>query len=82
MPYVTKGNIDAPTMMLAEKSADLILGNTPLEPIRQEFYRHGVTGNGSPQTAQMTSPLAADVPGQAGESAPASAEVSLTPSDN
>jgi choline dehydrogenase len=40
MPYITNGNIYAPVMMLAEKSADLILGNTPLpaEPI--EFYRH------------------------------------------
>jgi choline dehydrogenase len=41
MPYVTNGNIYAPTMMLAEKSADLILGNTPLEPLHHEFYRHG-----------------------------------------
>ena len=30
MPYVTNGNIYAPTMMIAEKAADLILGNTPL----------------------------------------------------
>ena len=29
-PYVTNGNTYAPTMMVAEKSADLILGNTPL----------------------------------------------------
>ena len=32
MPYITNGNIYAPTMMLAEKTADLILGNTPLPP--------------------------------------------------
>ncbi len=32
MPYVTNGNIYAPVMMLAEKAADLILGNTPLAP--------------------------------------------------
>jgi len=40
MPYVTNGNIYAPVMMLAEKAADLILGNAPLpaEPI--PFYRH------------------------------------------
>jgi choline dehydrogenase len=38
--YVTNGNIYAPTMMLAEKSVDLILGNTPLEPIDEPFYRH------------------------------------------
>ncbi len=42
MPYVTNGNIYAPVMMLAEKSADLILGNTPLEAEQVEFYRHGV----------------------------------------
>jgi choline dehydrogenase len=38
MPYVTNGNIYAPTMMIAEKSADLILGNTPLPPASVEFY--------------------------------------------
>jgi choline dehydrogenase len=43
MPYVTNGNIYAPVMMLAEKAADLILGNTPLEPEPVEFYRHGAT---------------------------------------
>jgi choline dehydrogenase len=42
MPYVTNGNIYAPVMMLAEKAADLILGNTPLEPEEVEFYRHRV----------------------------------------
>ena len=41
MPYVTNGNIYAPVMMLAEKAADLILGNTPLPPQQVEFYRHG-----------------------------------------
>ena len=40
MPYVTNGNIYAPVMMLAEKAADLILGNTPLAPEPIEFYRH------------------------------------------
>ncbi len=40
-PYVTNGNIYAPVMMTAEKSADLILGNTPLEPEKVEYYRHG-----------------------------------------
>ena len=40
MPYVTNGNIYAPVMMVAEKAADLILGNTPLPPEEIEFYRH------------------------------------------
>jgi choline dehydrogenase len=39
--YITNGNIYAPTMMLAEKSADLIRGNTPLAPIEAPFYQHG-----------------------------------------
>ncbi len=45
MPYVTNGNIYAPVMMLAEKAADLIAGNTPLPPADVPFYRHGA---GSP----------------------------------
>ena len=40
MPYVTNGNIYAPVMMLAEKAADLILGNTPLPAEPVPFYRH------------------------------------------
>ena len=40
MPYVTNGNIYAPVMMLAEKAADLIAGNTPLTPEPVAFYRH------------------------------------------
>jgi len=40
MPYVTNGNIYAPVMMLAEKAADVILGNTPLPPEPLEYYRH------------------------------------------
>jgi choline dehydrogenase len=40
MPYVTNGNIYAPVMMVAEKAADLIAGNTPLPPEQMPFYRH------------------------------------------
>ena len=40
-PYVTNGNIYAPVMMVAEKAADLILGNQPLPAENLEFYRHG-----------------------------------------
>jgi choline dehydrogenase len=38
-PYVTNGNIYAPVMMVAEKAADLILGNTPLAPSTADFFR-------------------------------------------
>jgi choline dehydrogenase len=40
-PFVTNGNIYAPVMMVAEKAADLIAGNTPLPPLDVPFYRHG-----------------------------------------
>jgi len=40
-PYVTNANIYAPVMMVAEKAADLIAGNTPLTPEPRPFYRHG-----------------------------------------
>jgi choline dehydrogenase len=39
-PYVTNGNIYAPVMMVAEKAADLIRGDTPLPPEEVPFYRH------------------------------------------
>jgi choline dehydrogenase len=39
-PYVTNGNIYAPVMMVAEKAADLIAGDTPLAPEPIPFYRH------------------------------------------
>ena len=43
MRYITNGNIYAPIMMLAEKAADLILGNTPLAPEPVEFFRRDDT---------------------------------------
>jgi choline dehydrogenase len=39
-PYVTNANIYAPVMMVAEKAADLIRGETPLPPEPLPFYRH------------------------------------------
>jgi choline dehydrogenase len=50
MPYITNGNIYAPVMMVAEKSADIVLGNTPLAAEPVEFYRHRATVAGSNAT--------------------------------
>jgi choline dehydrogenase len=52
MRYVTNGNIYAPTMMLAEKSADLIRGNTPLAPLNVPFYRHQPGSKGAEAAAE------------------------------
>jgi choline dehydrogenase len=40
MPMITNGNIYAPVMMVAERAADLIMGNTPLSPSRVHVHRH------------------------------------------
>ena len=45
MPYVTNGNIYAPVMMLAEKAADAIRGDSPLPPETVDFYRTGASGD-------------------------------------
>ncbi|WP_033423301.1 choline dehydrogenase [Geopsychrobacter electrodiphilus] len=39
-PAITNGNIYAPVMMVAEKAADLILGNYPDTPSPAGFYKH------------------------------------------
>jgi len=40
MPAVTNGNIYAPVLMIAEKAADIIDGNSPLPPLEHPTYRH------------------------------------------
>lgn len=41
MPYITNGNTHAPTVMMAERAADLITGNDMLPPLPAPFYQHG-----------------------------------------
>src|SRR3954469_617706 len=57
-PFVTNGNIYAPVMMVAEKAADLIAGNTPLAPADVPWYRHGdgspLYPPGDPRNSQRT----------------------------
>ena len=39
MPKVVTANLNAPTLMIAEKMSDLIRGKTPLTPDYRDFYR-------------------------------------------
>ncbi len=47
IPIITNGNIYAPTMMIAERAADAILGNEMLPPLEVDWYRAPVGDAGT-----------------------------------
>ncbi len=54
-PALTNANIYAPTMMLAEKAADLLQGNTPLAPEPLAFYQAESAGPSQPEARRSAS---------------------------
>ena len=38
-PTIPNGNLNSPTIMVAEKAADIILGETPLQPVDAPVYQ-------------------------------------------
>ncbi|RZT85051.1 choline dehydrogenase [Pseudonocardia sediminis] len=54
MPYCPNGATHAPTMMIAERASDLILGNTPLAP---EYVDRGAPGADRAFASAATGPV-------------------------